>query len=478
MARRSAEGAKAASPSPEWFEYTMKHALAALLLFALALVGGTLAYQAVDRERGYRTLLSQGDAALQEGQTFGAIEAYSGAIALRPDSMLAHLRRGETYRQRNEFDAAARDFRQAADLDPSATRPLDALAEVFYQRQWFGHAAEIYESRLRLDEQSSEVFHKLALARYQSGNLDGAVAATHQTLRLRNEFPDAYYLLGLCFRGQGRSDEAIGAFLKAATLAPALVPVREELADLYASLGRHADELEQLQVVAALDRTHVERQGAVSLAHARAGRGELAVLTLGDALERSPDHPLIYGALGRVWLDMADTRDDALSKAIEALERAASTAGASSEVMTLYGRALVKANQPEAAERVLQQAIERYPLDPEAFRLYALVSERNTPAAARKALIDYGALVNSETDFAGRAARIGRLSLRLDDPVTAVQWLRRAAVARAADLALVASLAEAQQRAGDRDGALATIAGGLEKDPTDAALLALSERIR
>lgn len=457
----------------------MKHALAALLLVGLALVGGTLAYQAVDREREYRTRLSQGDAALQEGQTFGAIEAYSGAIALRPDSMLAHLRRGETYRQRNEFEGAARDFRQAADLDPSATRPLDALAEVFYQRQWFGHAAEVYESRLRLDEQSSDVFHKLALARYRSGNLEGAVAAARQTLRLRDEFPDAYYLLGLCFRGQGRSDEAIEAFEKAAALAPALVPVREELADLYASLGRHADELEQLQVVAALDRTHVERQVAVSLAHARAGHGELAVLTLGGALERSPDDPLLYGALGRVWLDMADTRDDALSKAIEALERAASSAGASSEVMTLYGRALVKANQIEAAERVLQQAIERYPLDPDAFRLYADVAERREAlAAARKALVDYGALVNSETDFAGRAAKIGRLSLRLNDPATAVPWLRRAAAARTGDLTLLASLADAQRRTGDRDGALATIAGGLTKDPTDAALLALSERIR
>ena len=213
----------------------MKRALAALLLFALALIGGALAYQAVDREREYRVLLGQGDARFQQGQTFGAIEAYSGAIALRPDSMLAHLRRGETYRQRNDFDAAARDFRRAADLDPSATRPLDALAEVFYQRQWFSRAADIYESRLRLDEQSSDIFYKLAMARYRSGNLEGALAATGETIRLRDQFPDAYYLRGLCLREQGRLDEAIAAFEKAVALAPSLVPAREELADVYAS---------------------------------------------------------------------------------------------------------------------------------------------------------------------------------------------------------------------------------------------------
>ena len=63
-------------------------------------------------------------------QTLAAIEDYSGAIVLRPDSMLAHLRRGETYRQRGDLDDAARDFREAASLDPTATRPLEELGDV------------------------------------------------------------------------------------------------------------------------------------------------------------------------------------------------------------------------------------------------------------------------------------------------------------------------------------------------------------
>ena len=45
----------------------------------------------------YRDLVVRGDVALRNDQTFGAIEAYSGAIALGGDSMLPYLRRGETY---------------------------------------------------------------------------------------------------------------------------------------------------------------------------------------------------------------------------------------------------------------------------------------------------------------------------------------------------------------------------------------------
>ncbi len=455
----------------------MKRAAAALLVLALALVASILAYQAVDREREYRDLMVQGEIALQDGQTSGAIEVYSGAIALRPDSMLAHLRRGETYRRRGDFDAAARDFRRAANLDPTATRPLDELAEVFYRRQWYMRAAETYENRLRIDDQSVDIYYKLALARYRSGNLAGAIEAVSRVLAQRDSDADAHYLLGLCLRGQGRTGEAARAFERTVALSPGMIPAREELSDAYAALGRGADQIEQLQAMAALDRTRIERQLAVSLAHARAGHGELAVLTLGNALERAPNQPAVYGALGRVWLEMADTRADALSKALEALERAAASDSASSEVLMFYGRALLKAEQPEAAERVLLRATRNFPVDPGAFLAYADAAEQQSHlSAARQALVDYGALVTRASDEAFREARIGRLSLRLNEPRVAVVWFRRATVSRANDLDLLASLADAQLRAGDHEGAQAIIRQVLAKEPDNATFLALARR--
>ena len=78
----------------------MKRSIFVLVVLALAAVGGGAAYQAA-AQRNYRALLTRGDNALRDDQTFGAIEAYSGAIALRPDSMLAYLRRGQTYNKRD-----------------------------------------------------------------------------------------------------------------------------------------------------------------------------------------------------------------------------------------------------------------------------------------------------------------------------------------------------------------------------------------
>src|SRR3954452_12026860 len=430
-------------------------------------------------QRNYSALLTRGDAALRDDRAFNAIEAYSGAIALRPESMLAYLRRGQTYMRRGDhadLEAAARDFRIAARLDPTATRPLEALGDALVQLQQYGRAASAYERHLRLDDRTPRVTYKLALARYRDGDPGGAIDALKDTLRLDGRLADAHYLLCLCLREQHRVAAAMTAFEKALALAPGLVPAREELAELYGSVARHTDELEQLQMIAGLDRDHVARQVAIGLAHARAGDWDLpgldrdhaagqvairlaharaghwalAVLTLGGALERSPNEPDIYRALGQVWLERP--RDDRafLSKAREALERVASSPAATSETLTLYGRALLQDGDADAAEHALQQATLRFPIDPRALLLYAATAEKQRHLEpARQALIQYGALTANDADLVPRAARIASLSLRLNDPQTAVHWLAQAVAASPNDVRLMISLADAQIRCGD-----------------------------
>jgi tetratricopeptide (TPR) repeat protein len=458
---------------------TLKRTFAAMLALALTAAGAAMAYQSVARQRDYRALLARGDAALREDQMFSAIEAYSGAIALRPDSMLAHLRLGETYQRRGDIEEAAREFRRAAGLDPAATRPIEELGDAEYERQRYGLAIEAYQRSVQLDDRSARVSYKLALAQYRDGRIDAALASLGQVVRLDGRMADAYYLQGICLREKRQMPAAVKALETAVSLSPGLIPAREELADLYRALGRRQDELEQLQLLAGLDREHVERQVAIALAHARAGHGDLAVVTLGNALERAPDQPLLYNALGRVWLDLTPTRTDALPKALEALERAASEPSATSEMLTLYGRALLQSGSLEAAERTLEQATTRQPLEPASFQYYAIAAEQqNHLDAARRALLAYGALVPNDPEIASRAARIGALSMRLNDAAVAAQWFERAAAASPNDVRLLTALADAQQRAGDRDAAEATIARGLERDPDNASLIALAKRLR
>ena len=163
--------------------------------------------------------------------------------------------------------------------------------------------------------------------------------------------------------------------------------------------------------LAALESTRLERMVSVALAYARWGRTDAAVLALGRAAERFPDEPAVYTALGRVWLEAAELRNDlvALGKAIEALEPIAASATASGETLTLYGRAMLLSGDAPGAERALLQAAGHAPVDPAVFRDLADAAERlgHIPIA-RGALLRYVALAGNEVDSAV-AQRLARL---------------------------------------------------------------------
>ena len=147
---------------------------------------GILANQEVERDQEYLRLIAEGDEALKSGQTFLAIEAYSGAIALKRGSMLAYLKRGEAHQRRGDgpdtLSAALRDLRTAAELAPSDTRTLEELGDVNFQLKRFANAAAEYEAYIRIDDQSPAVFYKLALASRGDGRLTRAISALQQAV--------------------------------------------------------------------------------------------------------------------------------------------------------------------------------------------------------------------------------------------------------------------------------------------------------
>lgn len=471
----------------------MKRILAGVVLAALV-VAAVYGLTATRREGNYRLLIEQGEAALARDDTSAAADAFSGAIALKPGSMLGYLKRGEAYRRRKELDAALRDLRHASELDPLAPRPLEVLGDVHYAMGRMEHgdvnlavgrfrrAAELYQSYVRLDDRSPRVLYKLALAHQGAGQPSPAVTALRKAVALDETFAEAHYLLGVCLRDLTRLPEALTAFERARTLAPAMVNARESLGELYGRLGRTRDRISQLEALSVLD-PGPSRVVALGLAYHRAGNTNRAVVILSDAAERFPDHPYAYVALGRVWLETAESTGDrvALSKALGALESAVGNVD-SSEAMMLLGRALLVSGDDDLAERMLQQATEKFPVDPLAFYYYAEVSERRGHAdAARHALLDYHALEGEDLEARRRVAlavRVADLSLRVADAPAAVTWYERAAAINALDAPVLVRLADAQFRTGNAEAARQTLANALEKDPANRAARALQRRLR
>jgi tetratricopeptide (TPR) repeat protein len=472
-----------------------------VVVLLLAGLAGMYGYTVTAREQTYRQHVERGEAALARDDTYAAVEAFSAAIAVKGGSMIGYLKRGETYLRRDELDialrkaghpdpltprpyleAALRDLRRASEIDPLAPRSHELLGDANYAWSRFDRAADRYQRYVALDDRSPRVLYKLALARYSSGQPAAALDALRKAVAINDGFGEAYYLIGLCARDLQKPDEALVALERSVQLAPAMLQAREELANLYGRLGRTDDRIAMLDALRALDTT-ASREVALGLAYARAGRTDNAVLTLGSTAERYPDHAYAYVALGRVWLEIAQSRGDrvALSKALEALEGRVGTDN-SSEALMLFGRALLLADDAEMAERMLQQAAGTLPADPLAFYYLAEAAERRGHHdTARAALLDYQALEPEVSEPRRRATimtRIADYSARLGESAVAITWYQHAIEAGAGDVPLLLRLADLQVRTADVPAARLTLAKVLEKEPANRTARQLARRIR
>ena len=282
----------------------MKKVVAGIFVLAGLAAAGILAHQAVERDRDYRRLIVQGDEALSRGQTFVAIEAYSGAIALKRGSMLAYLKRGEAHQRRggapDTLVAALRDLRTAAELDPSATRTLEELGDVNFQLHRYGNAVASYEAYLRLDDHS-----RRRLLQAWPGIARGRAAWRARSSALRAG-------------GQNQPDVSRGA-LRAGSLSEGSsnsLPTRARRSSAPSASRRrssrhgrsspscieprtaHGTRSKSSRRSPTLDPARAERLVAVGLAYLRAGSRERAVTALGLRRRAFSGSSGVYAALG------------------------------------------------------------------------------------------------------------------------------------------------------------------------------------
>jgi tetratricopeptide (TPR) repeat protein len=459
----------------------MKRSVVGAVLLAAVAVGVVWAALVLVRERRVQNLMASGDQALASDQTFTAIEAFSGAIALKDDSMIAYLKRGEAYRRRGESGAALKDLRTASRLDPSAVRPLELLGDLNYGLGRAARAMESYQAAIALDDHNARIQYKLGLATYRAGDTQAAIDPLRKAVTLDPKLAEASYVLGLCLNDRDHYADAVRAFEEAARYAPAMTAPREALAQLYRHLGRPHEALTQLEALAQLEPDRPERQAAIGLAHARAGHTDTALAVLGRATERYSDNAIVYLTLGRVWLEAAEPRRDraGLRKAAEALEPLTHGPRISGEALALYGRTLVLAGDVVRGEDALSQASDMLPVSLDTLLWLADAADRLGHAALlRSSLQRWAALAQeSNPNLLAVYERIGDLSARAGDLQAAIRAWRKA-LGTSPSTALVSRLVAAEATAGNLASARDILATALARDPKNPTLLALQVRIK
>jgi len=177
-----------------------------------------------------------------------AIDAYSHALALDPDNIVARYHRGLAYTRIGGLSSALTDLTRVIELDadPAGLYRLQALQQrgLVYARQGqLDRAIADFDVLLDRDPQAFEVAYERANARFRLQSYEQAIDDYTQVLQVDPEHIEAYLNRGRSHAALGDYPEAIRDYNRAIALKPNRAVGYSSRGQAYVRLQRYGEAL-------------------------------------------------------------------------------------------------------------------------------------------------------------------------------------------------------------------------------------------
>ncbi|MCW5980862.1 MAG: tetratricopeptide repeat protein [Bryobacteraceae bacterium] len=297
---------------------------------------------------------------------------------------------------------------------------------------------------LLAQEQSPQQLYADAVRLQQSGQLEAAAAKYEAFLKQRPEFVPAWSNLSVALAGLGRYDEAIRNYHEALKREPQNSAVRLNLALAYYKQAEFAKAAEELVKVRAQQPENQQAAYLLADSYLRLGEDKNVIALLEPMEAAHPEDRTIAYLLGAALI-----RDGQVRKGQRIIDRILRN-GESAEVQMLIGAMQLSAGEYEKALATLTRAVELSPKLPGVQSLYGRAKmENDDPEAAKAAFLAELASDPNDFDSNLHLGALLRMERRMDE---AAAHIRRALRVRPASLAAryqIASIDFSQGRAED-----------------------------
>ena len=285
--------------------------------------------------------------------------AFQDTSAVRPvtsDTPDAHLGKGYDALKQDRYDAAAREFRAALEIDPKLTlRARFPLAVALFELHKSDEARRELEVVRREVGNHPNVLYYLGRLDLDARNFQGAIRNLNQAAA-KPPFPDTAYYLGYAYFKHGDLISAEKWLKVAAEANPRDARVQYQLGSVYRKQGREQDAQKAIATSEEL-RQRDTNESRIKLECAQKldqGPREEAVAVCEQLYD--PENAEKLTALGTTYAQHGE-----LERALKPLSRAAEVAPQSPQMQYNLAYAHYQLNQLEEARAPLANAIQRWP---------------------------------------------------------------------------------------------------------------------
>ena len=166
-----------------------------------------------------RFYIQEGDRYLSEGNHDKAMESYTAAARLDPNSIDARTKLAQTYESRGEIDLALEQFAEIIEIKPDYISAYNYRGYLYYTREKWTEAAAEFESAIKIEPDNLYPLNYLGLVYKRMGRLEDAKSVFQKAIDLDPEMDtpdskDTHNFLGLVYQDENKYDEAIAEFRK------------------------------------------------------------------------------------------------------------------------------------------------------------------------------------------------------------------------------------------------------------------------
>jgi tetratricopeptide (TPR) repeat protein len=149
--------------------------------------------------------IKSGFAYLDKADYDQAIADFSRAIALNPDSALAHHGRGLAYQNKDDYDQAIADYNRATEIDPTDALAYRHRGFAYLDKADYDQAVADFSRAIEIDP-TDVLYADRGLAYLNKADLDQAIADFSRAIALNPDSALAHQGRGLAYQAKAVAD--------------------------------------------------------------------------------------------------------------------------------------------------------------------------------------------------------------------------------------------------------------------------------
>jgi tetratricopeptide (TPR) repeat protein len=228
----------------------------------------------------------------------GAIEDFSRAIELNPNSAEAYDSRGIAKEGLGDCAGAIEDFSRAIDLNPKYVDAYYNRGFVLRELGAYNSAIEDFSSAIELNPNSAEAYNRRGVAKAERGDREGAIEDYSRALELNPKDAFVYFSRGVLGVILGAYKRAIKDYSKAIELNPEFASAYNNRGFAKARRGDLKGAIKDYSKAIELDPEFASAYNNRGTAKARRGDRKGAIEDFSRAIDLNPNYAMAYNNRG------------------------------------------------------------------------------------------------------------------------------------------------------------------------------------